>query len=182
MPPEMFTEGALQRHPTLRGSAYDKPLIYSCLSNTDIAFAIINYPYPEPRADWSYEKALRVAGVEEGTALKLLGLWQEKNYTELRTCFSKWNYDRQFALSEQLRVEIGAEMQDYEAQERAKIEAELDPQKRRQAEYSLKERLSDYRASLVTSTVAKYSEIRAKATSAAVSVRDTLFGRFTSSK
>jgi len=183
MPPQMFTEGALQRYPSLGGSAYDKPLIYPCLSDTDIAFAIINYPYDEPRAGWSYEKALRVAGVdEEPLLLKLLGFWKEKNYTQMRNTFRLWNLGKQSELGEQLRVEIEAEMEKFEAEERAKIAAELDPKKKQQAEFTLKERLAEYRTYLLRNAAVTYSEIRAKAIAAAVSVRDTLFGRFSSSK
>ena len=148
--------------------------MYSCLSETDIAFAIINYPYCEPRDDRLYKMALQVAGVEdENLLLELLKHWKEKDYTKMRYTFSMWNLGKQSKLAEQLRNTIGAEMEKYEKEERDKIAKELDPQTRLVAEYSLKQRLKEYANSVCWNTVARLAKARTTSVEKIVAAKRT---------
>jgi len=182
MPPQMFTEGALKRHASLLDQEQERSIINSCLSEVDIAFAIINYPRPEPHPDWTYEKALRVAGVEEKWALELLKFWEQNNYTELRMRFSLWNKEKQNTLTEELRVEISVEMEEFEEKERERIAALTDPKEQKKEEFKLKERKAEHKAWFGKSMISKLSSAREKAVSLATSAADTLFGRSQPSK
>ena len=179
MPQSMYTDGALKRYPHLVDEHFNNPLMNCCLSEIDIAYTIIHYPHPEPQYGWSFERALRVAGVKGRWAAELNKLRKQKNYARMRTRFSIWNQKKQYPLTEHSRVQISAEMKEFEEKERARIAALLDPRQRKKEEWTMTERMKEHQTWSISDATKKYAKLRAKAVSLALSTADTLFGRFT---
>jgi len=95
MPTRMFQDSFIATHPDIKGffeSHYSNLL--SHLSDLDIAFAVIHYPYPPGKGDpeWSLSRALDVARVDETTKTELIELWEDaRDRTDtLRRKFAAW--------------------------------------------------------------------------------------------
>lgn len=70
------------------------------LSDTDKAYAFINYPYiktPSPNQGWNIARALDVAGVQGPARERILAEYKEGDWKGMRVEFALWSLNEKAA-------------------------------------------------------------------------------------